>query len=249
MKLLKLFINHIPLWLNLFFSWKHLRFIVFLAIVFLLIFLYLERVNLFIAEYLTLKQVDLVRINMFYFVFPLLIFTIYSIYLFALKKYKVSNISRYSVVSAFMLTCFFRFNEIKYGWSLVESSVSEFVYLDFLLITLFVSILGITYCDIWYIWIKKKSNLRDTPFVSDVALEDEKLDLLNYQDRARYIVKLIGQSNFRNSFTVGIVGPWGNGKSSLIKLIENEFDQNKSHTNRPIHFKFLPTLNHNESDI
>ncbi|GGG35826.1 hypothetical protein GCM10011344_40900 [Dokdonia pacifica] len=99
-----------------------------------------------------------------------------------------------------------------------------------------------------------KSNINKTiynnasnPFVADDPIESESEDKLQYDKRAKSLIQYLDKSNFKRSFTIGIVGPWGNGKSSLISLIEKELYENPK--KQTLHLKFLPFLNHSENDI
>lgn len=84
-------------------------------------------------------------------------------------------------------------------------------------------------------------------YLNDDPIISSKVDLLEYEPKVKNLLKIFNEENFKKSFTVGIVGPWGNGKSSFINMaIEKLKDENKA--NKVI-ISFMPYLNHNEDDI
>jgi hypothetical protein len=95
-------------------------------------------------------------------------------------------------------------------------------------------------------WIKKflivksesKNYFEDTPVVSDIKKTEQ----------ANQIVELISSSNFKGSFSVGIMGTWGHGKSSFINGIKESL-VSSAHSQDIILVNFSPFLNHKEEDI
>jgi hypothetical protein len=69
----------------------------------------------------------------------------------------------------------------------------------------------------------------------------------SYSHLISQIEPILFEDHFESSFSVGIVGSWGIGKSSLIKSIERKIIQ--SNRNDIIFFKFSPTLNHNQDQL
>lgn len=54
---------------------------------------------------------------------------------------------------------------------------------------------------------------------------ERKEDLLNYSSYATAIVELIRKNNRNTPFNIGIIGPWGHGKTKLMELIKAKFDE------------------------
>lgn len=100
---------------------------------------------------------------------------------------------------------------------------------------------------LWRRNVRKKTDFENNPFSADDPINRIFEDKLGYNKRAEEIIKFLKISNFKKSFTVGIVGPWGNGKSSLIEMMQHQLAEQSLH--ETIHLKFLPYLNHSESDI
>lgn len=74
--------------------------------------------------------------------------------------------------------------------------------------------------------------------------DEDEPDLLNYSGLAENLKEKLIDQNFLSSFSVGIIGPWGNGKSSFINLLQNKIDDSNT-----ISFHFKPYLNHTEEEI
>lgn len=232
-----------------FFSWKHLKFLIILASSVLGMLILKKSINDAVSNFLILPDGALSSINIWLILIPLLVFVIYCIHLFVSKKYRVGHFSTYCLIFLIALLIVLRFTEYSHGWNFIEYKSSGFYYVDFLIVAIFIYLTGVAYCEWWYRFGKNKIQYDQTPFINDLALENEELDLLNYKKRATYITDLLNKSNFKSAFNIAIVGPWGNGKSSLIRLIENELDGKLNQPLKPVHFKFLPTLNHNEVEI
>ena len=58
----------------------------------------------------------------------------------------------------------------------------------------------------------------------DIAKED----LIGHADYRDGLVKMIQSVESRGSFTIGVYGQWGSGKSSMLKQIKNSLNNNKS---------------------
>ena len=61
----------------------------------------------------------------------------------------------------------------------------------------------------------------------DVEIFDKNDDVLNRNEFANLLAKSIEDYNHEDSLTIGIMGSWGSGKSSLINLIENNLKKEK----------------------
>lgn len=59
----------------------------------------------------------------------------------------------------------------------------------------------------------------------DYPIDDKEKDLLRRWQPAKKIAEMIGKFEGKESFVVGIEGPWGAGKTSFINLILTELDQ------------------------
>lgn len=199
-------------------------------------------INSFIADYLLIEKTLLLRIPSILIFGIFIIPIVFLAYKLGIKKYQPSNILIHVMVSSILFYLMLRWVITKQGWSFIPYS-KNWLYIDFIVILLVFAILLIVINSLN----QKRIVIEKNPFVSDDPILAKDDDKLNYGQRATYIVDYLHRSNFNKSFTIGIVGPWGNGKSSLISLIERELNDNPE--TDTLHLKFLPYLNHNESDI
>lgn len=77
---------------------------------------------------------------------------------------------------------------------------------------------------------------------NDTPINSRNNDLYSYSRLAERIADCICSANAEeSSFTIGISGSWGSGKTSLINLIESELSDSKSHRlNVPEVLRFNP---------
>jgi hypothetical protein len=95
-----------------------------------------------------------------------------------------------------------------------------------------------------------KSKVEDTStnhLIEDKPIDDSNLDKLGYARLAQEVNRYIIADNYKSSFSIGLIGPWGNGKSSLINLIKKNVAKHKN--DNIIEIDFSPYLNHNPGDI
>lgn len=71
------------------------------------------------------------------------------------------------------------------------------------------------------------------------------LDNVDYKSLSHKIVKVIKGDEYEKSFSIGLISPWGTGKSSLLKTIQNDI----KHDKKIISIEYSPFLNHNGKDI
>lgn len=80
--------------------------------------------------------------------------------------------------------------------------------------------------------------MRDTS-LTDKALEDAAADKLGFGTISHHLASAFLQNDLSRGFVVGVEGPWGSGKSSLIKMALNEV---RDKTNGPKVVNFAPWL-------
>ena len=159
---------------------------------------------------------------------------------FWLKKYHPSKLLKDSIIIFTLIYLLTRFFDLKKEWTYINLQ-NNLYFIDLFGILTVVILSALAY----YHFNHDNKKIINVPFLSDEPIYSEEEDKMDYTKRANDVFDYIKRLNFNRSFTIGIVGPWGNGKSSLIKLIENKIEsENNSNT---IHLKFLPYLNHNEN--
>ncbi len=230
------------------FNSKLTKAIVLYGVLVIIFYVFKNNINVFITRYLTLDKESLQQVSIMWVFLICLIGIVYSIYKFLLKKYQPSTNLLHTLFLTALFYCIVRLTNYSNGWEFISIEPPYFYYSDLFGIPLIISslILLIRLFKKYLIKTEKKE-ITTNPFVADDPIESELQDKLNYQKRAKDLISYLERSNFKKSFTIGIVGPWGNGKSSLITLIEKEFELNPLKST--LHLKFLPYLNHNENDI
>lgn len=178
-----------------------------------------------------------------------------SVYLLFTKlitnKYKPS-LSEYFFISVFaLLIIYYRFNFNGLNWNLhdvFKSNIITCKYLDLILLLVFF------HFNFTAIILIRNSRKEELPFinflVNDDPITNKEQDQLNYSPTVDKLSEILLNEKHPKSISIGLIGPWGNGKSSVIQLVKNKIDSSdKLLNNDIIAIHFLPYLNHNEKDI
>ncbi|MEQ8556371.1 MAG: P-loop NTPase fold protein [Cyclobacteriaceae bacterium] len=83
-------------------------------------------------------------------------------------------------------------------------------------------------------------------FIEDISISNGGKDVLNRLPLAKDLAKKIGQQRFEKSFSVGIIGSWGSGKSSFFELLKEELDFFNQNS---LFVDFNSFYNHRSEDI
>ena len=219
--------------------------------VFLMLF-YKDFFNSIIYDYLT---PNIFNVNPFVFLIYCIILLFLVIGLgFKLFKdnYNISINEVNAILIAFFLLLNFNYfnNDRKWNLSSFEiiGSRFELSFLLFVIILLIIILIIIYNC-----FFKKKVkqiNLQNNYLLSDSPITEDNEDVLDYQETVNKLTKILKNDNHNKSFTIGLVGPWGNGKSSVFHMVKKRLmKKEEGDKNNFITFDFLPYLNHNEDDI
>jgi len=234
--------------LDIFFNSKITKALVSYSLIITILFLFQDQINTFIVEYLILQPSALERISIIWFVALSLFAVFFLFYKLLLKGYRPSLSILHLVNLASMGLLILRFSNFPRGWEFIGVKDTFLKYIDLVGIPLLISFVILLSREVRKLLeiTSNKATLK-APFIADDPIEAEDDDKLEYAKRAKEIIAYLERSHFKKSFTIGIVGPWGNGKSSLIELIEKKLRERPvEHT---LHMKFLPFLNHSESEI
>lgn len=91
---------------------------------------------------------------------------------------------------------------------------------------------------------------KDSYFLDDTPIRSEKEDLLNRSNFVKNMVNGIIKYNYKESLTIGLIGKWGHGKSSLLNLFVKEIEKvNKEQKSETIIIRFNPWLFSQENDL
>lgn len=218
----------------------------------LIILIYHDFFSDFIYNYLTPKYFFNNFIVSILFIF-LLLFTIIGICFKILKKKYNCSINEINViVQILFLVYYFNYSVNQIRWSLVKFELLNinFIYINLIifLLTFTIAVILIRYLN----WLgeEKKLKLNNNILLDDSPISKKAGDKLDYQETVKNLTDILYNDNHNKSFTIGLVGPWGNGKSSVLKMVEKELKKkNRNDDSQFITFNFLPYLNHKENDI
>lgn len=78
-------------------------------------------------------------------------------------------------------------------------------------------------------------------YLEDTPIKEQKADLLNRSNFAKRLGKSIIQSCTKDGFCIGLFGPWGCGKSSIVNMVIEEIDiLTSKEDDRPVVMYFNP---------
>lgn len=158
------------------------------------------------------------------------------------KKYIPSE--RITFILFFFSFCYLYYLLINPEWNFYHLYYANiFRYLDIIFV---VTVLNTAFLMYHYIkegWEPKIGKTKNTLF-SDYPIQNEKGDFLGYNTYAKLIAGHINTSNFDCSFAIGINGHWGIGKSSFLKLIKNNLEDEGK-----IFVEFNPWVSQNPESI
>lgn len=63
------------------------------------------------------------------------------------------------------------------------------------------------------------------PISSDTPKDDPEEDLFGYSDFSQQLAKLVKSQSFSEEFVIGIYGPWGSGKSTILNFLNIIFEK------------------------
>ncbi|MEE1962055.1 P-loop NTPase fold protein [Allomuricauda taeanensis] len=112
------------------------------------------------------------------------------------------------------------------------------------------AVLFLVYCLVRSIILLLSSeSVYTSQFSSDEPISDIEEDSLGYRPYVENLSNILLNQSFPKAFCVALVGPWGNGKSSVFELVEKVLRGNEASLRSNLFIHFLPYLNHNEDDI
>lgn len=214
-------------------------------------FLYFQKpLNEFIENYLMADP----KYNSLYLktlIFVAFASILYILYVKLCKSRYRPSATEYFLISTlcFVLLCY-RLNYNSLNWNLhniFESAYYNVRYLDLALLLI------ATYYAFNIIDFYSSPNISreiNNDIISDDPLTAQQIDLLEHTATAERLTKILLNEQHRKSISIGLIGPWGNGKSSVIEKVKAKIETSDEYlANDIISIHFLPYLNHNENDI
>lgn len=212
----------------------------------LLFYLLNDRIVAFVENNLLLKE-HFSNLGFDIFILILTLFIIiFFCFRFSYYKYKPSFFAFYLYTIIVGATLYFLLISERIGWSFYKDSIFKVYYVWYFLIPLILFLLYYIGIGISSLYIKKP--IYKSKFLNDNPISIGTQDRLEYKPYIESLSDILQKESFPKSFSIALVGPWGNGKSSLLNMVEKELD-NKLNRKSSLFIHFLPYLNHKEDDI
>jgi hypothetical protein len=162
-------------------------------------------------------------------------------------RYKPSFSSAFLVFILSYIGGVFLYKSNELGWRFYKDSIFHLPYVLYFLVSgsLFVLYTLITLI----VFLFPNEKVYRSQFSNDEPIENRDDDRLDYEPYVDSLTRILLRESFPKAFAIGLVGPWGNGKSSVLDLVKNELEFNEIDRRQNIFIHFLPYLNHNEDDI
>lgn len=150
--------------------------------------------------------------------FIIILFPIYAICRCFRNKYYIPFLS-------FLLLSFVVFVYLKYRLSGTYISIPSVIvnlgYTDILIILLTIFIISGLRS---FVCSKQKKNNNNSVFIPDAPINKPQLDILDYSESAKQLAKDLETIQVENSCSLGIIAPWGTGKTSYLNLLEHHLN-------------------------
>lgn len=88
-------------------------------------------------------------------------------------------------------------------------------------------------------------NKSEPIFIPDMALQNPKNDVLDYYPVAEQLAKNIATIKKESSFSIGLIAPWGYGKTTFLNFLQSELKKNEEF----IILNFNPKISYSISNI
>lgn len=180
------------------------------------------------------------------FDFVFLLFTLIIITFLAKKAskfYRASFTQLYFCIGLVIIYSYYRIDSNVWVFESFQMEIlSSIAYLDILLIPLIYPVAFF----IFFHFRSYNSVGELNFFIEDIPIDESSRDRLNRKPYAQDLVQRVVNQKFNKSFSIGILGKWGTGKSSFLLLIQKEATQIKPNT---IVVNFNAFYNHDAKDI
>ncbi|GEM_PF-876088 len=229
-----------------------LKKILFIVAFILLFFAFNNRINNFIETNLLIKN----RFSNDFFDYVLIITSILISVKFyekiINKRYHPSFYEYYILAIILYISVYYYFNAEKLKWVFLSINILAFKIPHISLITVPILFFFILNFLRWFNLdvYKKEFNDNNNFLINDNPINELINDKLEYYEVVKKLSSILINESHTKTISIGLIGPWGNGKSSVINLIEEEIkDSFKYKENDIISIHFLPYLNHKDDDI
>lgn len=156
--------------------------------------------------------------------FLIILLPIYGIYKCVKNRF-------YIPYQTFVLLSFIVFIYIRHrssgGYISIPSTILGLGYTDIGIILLLIFLIAclFSFCNNYH----KKSDNENYAFIPDTPISNPapEIDILEYSENAKCLAKDLENIQVETSYSIGLIAPWGTGKTSYLNLLEYYLDRNK----------------------
>lgn len=151
----------------------------------------------------------------------------------------------YIPILSFLLLCLVIEIYLKYRlfgtYISIPTVIANLGYTDIL-----ISLLGLFLisCSISFVRCRRNKNDSHCAFITDMPIHKPQEDILDYSESAKELAKDLEMIQVDNSCSIGIIAPWGTGKTSYLNLLEYHLNVDNF-----IIVKFNPRHSYNTKNI
>lgn len=230
---------------------KTFKRLLFLFFFFFIFFIFQKQINLFIEETILVKPDFSNMLLDSIFVLTFVITNSFVLIKTIKHKYVPSYNDVFITSSILLILCYYDFLQ---KWNPLKINLFFFKleYISLIVIPLILYLGIIIFNYLYPIFHKEAPEAIKNIFINDNPILNSAEDKLDASKVANNLIQILNNEKHETCFSIGLVGPWGNGKSSVFKMVCNHMFQ-KQHKNKNnddvIIVNFLPSLNHKEDDI
>ena len=137
------------------------------------------------------------------------------------RKYRISYISIcYIILTLFIYTE----HRVRGPYYATPNLFYGIGYMDIIMFLLGVSVLLILYIKYWPQKINQNPKNAENSFILDSPITTEEEDLLDYSSSAHILAEKIKNADTHHSCCIGLIAPWGMGKTSYLNILSRCFD-------------------------
>jgi hypothetical protein len=185
----------------------------------------MELFDKFMLPILSIKEFQDANIICIVIFFLMILVCIYGICKIIRHRYHISLLGL--LLLSLLVVIYSQYRDFGFGWGKyisIPQVISIFGYTDILFILLSISVVLL-----WlFQFFPNKIRIENNPvFISDIPINKIDDDILDYSDSAKELAKELESIELSNAFSIGLLAPWGAGKTSFMNLLESFLDKNK----------------------
>lgn len=149
----------------------------------------------------------------------IILFPIYAIYRCFKNKYYIPVLT--FLLLSFVVVIYLRYRLFG-GYVSIPTVIANIGYTDILIILLTIFLVSCVRSFICCFQKKKKNT--NCVFIPDTPIYEPQSDILDYSESAKQLAKDLETIQVENSCSLGIIAPWGTGKTSYLNLLEHHLN-------------------------